>query len=162
MLLFNVGGGYKRIIIRGIKAKNINKIHVESIISILIRRLGRNWGKKLVIICQDDAIIKNEARIEFKNSEIGAAAGSIVGGGLGLVIGSVGGSLGSSFDNRINYILKPQHRYFEWGRMKYETENCLTIYPNQISVKAIQGRDDSSSGVQGYFTYDVLDENIDR
>ncbi|CAG8509390.1 5763_t:CDS:2 [Scutellospora calospora] len=59
----NQVGGYKRIIVRGIKAKYINKIHVELIISILIRRLGRNWRKKLVIVCRDDVIVKDEARL---------------------------------------------------------------------------------------------------
>ncbi|CAG8689047.1 10097_t:CDS:2, partial [Scutellospora calospora] len=60
-------------------------------------------------------------------------------------------------NNHTNYILKPFGRYFEWGRIKYETEHCLTIYPNQTS-----GRDDSSSGIQGYFIYDVLDKNTDK
>ncbi|CAG8544234.1 9754_t:CDS:2 [Scutellospora calospora] len=41
--------------------------------------------------------------------------------------------------------------------MKYETEeNSNSINPNQTAIKAVQGRTDSSSGVKGYFNFDVV------
>ncbi|CAG8440371.1 795_t:CDS:1 [Scutellospora calospora] len=60
------------------------------------------------------------------------------------------------------YLLKPYKNKFEWGRLKYETEGNDVIYPNQTSIKAVQGRTGSPSGVKDSFTFEVVhqDNNI--
>jgi hypothetical protein len=56
----------RRIMIRGIKAKYINKLHIETMFSMLTRLAGVNWGQKLVIVCEDRSIVKDEARLNNK------------------------------------------------------------------------------------------------
>ncbi|CAG8476161.1 884_t:CDS:2, partial [Scutellospora calospora] len=54
------------------------------------------------------------------------------------------------------YLLKPFKNDFKWGYLSYETEKNDIIYPRQTSVKIVQGRENSMSGVQGSFTFDVV------
>ncbi|CAG8437678.1 8299_t:CDS:2 [Scutellospora calospora] len=57
------------------------------------------------------------------------------------------------------YLLRPYKNHFSWGRLEYETEENDILYPNQISIKGVQGRTGSISGVQDYFIYDVVNRN---
>jgi hypothetical protein len=57
----------KILIIRCIKGNHVNKLHVESLITMLGRRFGTRWGNKIIIIHEDKSFIKNEARVKQKD-----------------------------------------------------------------------------------------------
>ncbi|CAG8690736.1 5072_t:CDS:2, partial [Scutellospora calospora] len=57
------------------------------------------------------------------------------------------------------YLLRPRKNHFEWGRLEYETEETDIVHSNTISIKGVQGRDNSTSGAQGSFTFDVVHQN---
>ncbi|CAG8726155.1 9565_t:CDS:1, partial [Scutellospora calospora] len=53
----------------------------------------------------------------------------------------------------------PCKNYFIWGKLSYETENNDIIYPDQTSIKGVQGLNGSKNGIQGGFIFDVVDQN---
>ncbi|CAG8693755.1 15065_t:CDS:2, partial [Cetraspora pellucida] len=53
----------RKILICGIKAKNVNRLHVESFISMINRTVESRWNRyKIFIVCDENASIKDEAR----------------------------------------------------------------------------------------------------
>ena len=52
----------KKILIRGIKGKVVNELHVRSFLSMLISH-NMYWGEKIIIIHEKRAVIRNQARI---------------------------------------------------------------------------------------------------
>src|SRR5207248_1353055 len=62
-------------------------------------------------------------------------------------------------NNMNKYLLKPHRNNFKWGYLKYETEDNDVMYPKNVSIKGVQGRENSMSGVQGSFTFYVVNQN---
>ncbi|RIA84296.1 hypothetical protein C1645_422408 [Glomus cerebriforme] len=56
------------------------------------------------------------------------------------------------------YFLQPVDKSFIWGRMSDQTASLEPVFSGRKSIRGVQGRSDSISGVEGSFTFDVIHE----
>lgn len=66
-------------------------------------------------------------------------------------------------DNDTNsYILKPVDKGFKWGRMCDQSLSLPIALPKTTIRFGIQGRTDSTSGVESWFKYDIIHQSSNK